>query len=77
MEKTKVVTFRIEEDALKAIDQVAKNHRYYRRSNVIMASINLMLELEKKGLAGRALSFYPKLDEVTKLEFEVRCKFKF
>lgn len=76
MDKTKVVTFRIEEDALKAIDQVAKNHTYYRRSNVIMASINLMLELEKKGLAGRALSFHPKLDEVTKLEFEIRRKIR-
>ena len=76
MDKTKVVTFRIEEDALEAIDKMAKNHTYYRRSNVIMAGINLMLELEKKGLAGKALHFYPKLDEVTKLEFEIKRKIK-
>lgn len=76
MDKTKVVTFRISEDALKGIDQIAQKNKYYRRSNVISAGINLMLELEKRGLAERALHFFPCLDEVTKLELEIRRKIR-
>lgn len=74
MDKSMVVTFRIDEDALKALDELVRNHSYYKRSNVIMAGINMMLELEKKGLAARALSYHPKYDEVTQLDFNMRRK---
>ena len=74
MEKTKVVTFRIEESVLAQVDAIAKKQGRYKRSHIIAAGINLMVELDKRGMAGRALHFFPKLDEVTKLDFEVRRK---
>lgn len=74
MDKSKVVTFRISEDALKAVDKLVNNHAYFNRSHVIMAGIKMMLELEEKGLAGRALSYNPKYDEVTQLDFDIRRK---
>lgn len=74
MEKSKVVTFRIEESVLEAVDAIAKKQGWYKRSHIIAAGIRLMVELDKRGMAGRALHYYPKLDDVTKLEFEVRRK---
>lgn len=72
MDKSKVVTFRIEESVLDQVDSIAKKHPYFKRSHVIAAGIRLMVELDKRGMAGQALYFYPKFDEVTKLEFEVQ-----
>ena len=74
MEKTKVVTFRIEESQLEKIDEIVKAHRYYKRSNVIESGLRMVFALEEKGLLGRLLSFHPRYDDVTKLEFEVRRK---
>ena len=74
MEKTKVVTFRIEESMLEKIDEIVKTHHYYKRSNVIESGLKLVFALEEKGLLGRLLSYHPRYDDVTKLEFEVRRK---
>lgn len=74
MEKTKVVTFRIEESKLEKIDQIVKAHHYYKRSNVIESGLKMVFALEEKGLLGRLLSYHPSYDDVTKLEFEVRRK---
>lgn len=74
MEKTKVVTFRIEESMLQKIDEIVKAHRYYKRSNVIESGLRMVFALEEKGLLGRLLSYHPRYDDVTKLEFEVRRK---
>lgn len=74
MEKTKVVTFRIEESQLQKIDEIVKAHRYYKRSNVIESGLRMVFALEEKGLLGRLLSYHPRYDDVTKLEFEVRRK---
>lgn len=74
MEKTKVVTFRIEESMLEKVDAIAKNSRYYKRSNVIEAGLKMMIALDEAGLSGRALSYYPRYDDITKLEFEIRRK---
>ena len=74
MDKTKVVTFRIEESKLEKIDQIVKAHNYYKRSRIIEAGLDMVFVLEEKGLLGRLLSFCPRYDDVTKLEFEVRRK---
>lgn len=74
MEKTKVVTFRIEESKLEKIDQIAKAHNYYKRSRIIEAGLDMVFALEEKGLLGRLLTYHPRYDGVTKLEFEVRRK---
>lgn len=74
MEKTKVVTFRIEESKLQKIDEIVKAHVYYKRSAIIDDALNMVFALEERGLLGRLLSYHPRYDEITKLEFEVRRK---
>lgn len=74
MEKTKVVTFRIEEDMLNEVDRIATSHGWYKRSHVIAAGLRIMAELEKRGLAGQALNYHPKWDEIDTLEFKMHRK---
>lgn len=74
MDKTKVVTFRIEESKLEKVDEIAKKTRYFKRSNIIEAGLKMMIALDEAGLSGRALSYHPKFDDITKLEFEIRRK---
>lgn len=74
MEKTKVVTFRIEEDMLNEVDQIGNRHGWYKRSSVIKAGLRIMTELEKRGLAGQALNYHPKRDEIDTLEFKMHRK---
>ena len=74
MAKSSVITFRCEDDILEQIDALVKKHYYYKRSSFIMAGLQLMIELDKKGLAGKALSYYPDYDEVVDINFEIRRK---
>lgn len=74
MEKTRVVTFRIEEDVLKEVDQIVNHFGYYKRSHVITAGLRIMIELEKRNLAGWALRFHPEFDEIDILDFKMRRK---
>lgn len=76
MAKSTVITFRCEEDLLEQIDALVKKHHYYKRSQFIQAGLQLMIELDKKGLAGKALSYYPDYDEVVDINFERKRKVK-
>lgn len=76
MTKDSVITFRIEDDILEQVDALVGKHRYYKRSRFIQAGLLLMLELDKKGMAGQALSYYPEYDEVVDINFERRRKVK-
>ena len=74
MEKNQVVTFRIEESVLEQVDQIAKRQTWYKRSHVIAAGLRLMVELDKRNLAGRAMSYHPRFDDIVSLEFEIKRK---
>lgn len=74
MVKTRVVTFRIEEDVLKEVDRIASSHSWFKRSHVIAAGLRIMIELEKRNLAGQALLFLPDFDEIVSLDFKKRPK---
>lgn len=74
MEKTKVVTFRIEESVLDDVDRIAKKIGWYKRSHVIAAGLRLMVELDKRNLARRAMSFSPRFDDVVSLDLEIKRK---
>lgn len=71
MQKDHVITFRIDDDQLKAIDDIVMRHHYYKRSSVMAQALRIMVELEKRGLAGQALSFHPKWDEIDTLDFKM------
>lgn len=75
MEKTKVVTFRIQESMLEKVDEIVKAHRYYKRSSIIVNGLNMVIALEERGLLGRLLRYSPRIDLITKLEIEIRHKF--
>lgn len=74
MSSTKVVTFRCDEDLLAKVDKAVLNHRYWKRSYLIEATLKLAVMMEERGLLGRVLSYHPRFDEVTKLEFEIKRK---
>lgn len=74
MGSSKVVTFRCDEDLLAKVDKAVLNHRYYKRSRIIEDALRLAVLMEEKGLLGRVLSYHPRFDEVTKLEFEIKRK---
>lgn len=74
MEKTKVVTFRIEESVLEDVDRICHKVGWYKRSHIIAAGLRLMVELDKKDLVRRALSFSPRYDDIVNLEFEIKRK---
>lgn len=74
MNSSKVVTFRCDEDLLSKVEKAVLNHRYYNRSRIIEDALTLAVLMEEKGLLGRVLSYNPKFDEVTKLEFEIKRK---
>lgn len=74
MGSSKVVTFRCDEDLLSKVDKAVLNHRYYTRSRIIEDALRLAVMMEEKGLLGRVLSYHPRFDEVTKLEFEIKRK---
>lgn len=76
MAKSSVITFRCEDDVLEQIDALVKKHRYFKRSQFIQAGLQLMIELDKKGLAVEALSYYPNYDEVVDIKFERRRRVK-
>jgi Arc/MetJ-type ribon-helix-helix transcriptional regulator len=76
MAKSTVITFRCEDDILEQIDALVRKHHYYKRSQFIQAGLQLMIELDKEGLAQEALSYYPKWDEVVDINFERRRKVK-
>ena len=58
MAKSTVITFRCEDDVLEQIDALVRKHHYFKRSSFIMAGLQIMIELDKKGLAREALSYY-------------------
>ena len=74
MNSEKVITIRIDDEMYQEIQKIVKSHCYYKQSQVVRAGLQLMVELEKRNLAGKALSFYPKFDEVEKLDFQIRRK---
>lgn len=74
MEKTQVVTFRIEESVLADVDRIAKEVGWYKRSHVIAAGLRLMVEMHKRRLASRVLHYHPKFDDIVSLDFEIKRK---
>lgn len=74
MEKTKVVTFRIDEDMLNEVDRIASRNGWFKRSHVIAAGLRIMVELEKRNLAGQALKYHPRWDEIDTLDFKMHRK---
>lgn len=74
MTKDHVVTFRMDDDQLKMVDDIVRNHRYYKRSTVMAQALRLMVAMEQAGLAGRVLSYHPRWDDIVEIKFEIKRK---
>lgn len=79
MSKTTLISFRIDDEDLKAIDEECRKHKdssWYsyktKRSYYINAALNLYAELLRRGLTGKVDKFYPRFGDVIdefKLEY--------
>lgn len=74
MTKDHVITFRMDDDQLKMVDDIVRNHRYYKRSTVMAQALRLMVAMDQAGLAGRVLSYHPRWDDIVDIKFEVKRK---
>lgn len=74
MQKSNVITFRIDDDQMKAIDDIVARHRYYKRSTVMAQALRLMVAMEQANLGGRVLSYHPRFDDIVDIAFEIRRK---
>lgn len=64
MNKSKLVSVRIDEELLKKIDQMAEGGFYFKRSRYIQAGLKLMVELNERGLGRDAIRFCPEFGDV-------------
>lgn len=79
MSKTTLISFRIDDEDLKAIDEECSKHKgevwsgyKAKRSYHINAALNLYAELLRRGLTGKVEKFYPRFGDVIdefKLEY--------
>lgn len=74
MTKDHVITFRMDDDQLKMVDDIVRNHRYYKRSTVMAQALRLMVAMEQAGFAGRVLSYHPRWDDIVDIKFEIKRK---
>lgn len=71
MEAQKLISVRVDPQALRVIDQKAKEHPYYKRSNYIDAAIRLIAWVIENGQPEKLMHFYPEYgDMVDEFYFE-------
>lgn len=77
MNKSKLVSVRIDEELLKKIDKIVEWKKYYNRSTYIQAGLKLMVEMNERGLDVDAIHFCPEFgDVVDKISFEFHREHK-
>lgn len=64
MKESKLVSVRIDGELLESIDLIVGGNRYYNRSSYIQAGLQLMVELNKRGLDRDAIHFCPRVGDV-------------
>ncbi len=72
MNKTKLVSVRLDEEKLKVIDRCAANSSWYKRSSYINAAISFMAWAIENNHEKKLLSFFPEHGDVVtdfKLEY--------
>ena len=77
MNETKLISVRVPADVLKKLDLLAAKFDYYKRSDLINASIRLMVVYDTSQFARKALKFWPEFcDKLEKLELEYHREHK-
>lgn len=76
MAKSKLVSVRIDEDLLAKVDAIAQELKYFSRSNLIEAGLNLIAQGYKRKDVQAPWNFYPRWDEITEFTFKYRRQVK-
>lgn len=74
MGKSKLVSVRIDEDLLAKVDEIAQRERYYSRSSMIEAGLQMIVAGEKSVQVQKPWMFHPRWDEITEFVFKYRRK---
>lgn len=74
MEKTKIVSVRLDVKDIDFLDNEAKKSWYYKRSDFIQAAVRLMRVACEKGYKNDVLGFFPRYDEVVEFAFKKKRK---
>lgn len=75
MNKTKLISVRVDEDTLSILDNAAYDSRYGTRSDAINAALRLMAVAIERDHYYDILRFRPYFDEVDSFDFKYhRCK---
>lgn len=72
MAKSKLVSVRIDEELLAKIDAIALREKYYSRSSMIEAGLQMIVAGEKNPQVRKPWMFHPRWDEITEFVFQFR-----
>lgn len=70
MEKSKLVSVRLNPEDLRVIDGWSQENFYRTRTDIINACVRLMAQLIKRGQAEKIMEFWPKYDVIDTFDFE-------
>lgn len=70
MYKSKLISVRVNEETLSALDDAVRKSSVYSRSNAINAAMRLLAVAIDKGYFYKIIRFDPQFDEIDSFEFE-------
>lgn len=74
MAKSKLVSVRIDEELLAQIDAIALREKYYSRSSMIEAGLQMIVAGANNHQVQKPWMFHPRWDEITEFVFKYRRK---
>ena len=75
MNKTKLISVRVDEDTLAVLDNATRRSVYATRSDAVNAALRLMAVAIEKGYFYKILRFHPQFNEIDSFDFEYHsCK---
>ena len=70
MNKTKLISVRVDEETMSVIDNATRNLEYASRSDAINGALRLLTVAIERGNFYKILRFHPQFDEVDSFDFE-------
>lgn len=74
MNKTKLISVRVDEDTLAVCDNATRRSVYATRSDCVNAALRLMAIAIEKGYFYKILRFHPQLNEIDSFDFEYHSR---
>lgn len=74
MERKRLISVRVDKEALDKVDEYVSKQRWRRRSEIIDAAVCIIAEAIDRGLVEDMIEYYPHLYDIT--EFSFKCERK-